>query len=96
MTVLMNGIYWAPEHARLMTTADLRKLLRKQGRQHSPYMPHRLLAIGDISCDLGVSREQEREEVCCSSDLFPKVDYLKRFTTSVLCSHFKGMVIIFI
>ncbi|XP_065176515.1 alpha-aminoadipic semialdehyde synthase, mitochondrial-like [Sycon ciliatum] len=59
MSVLMNGIYWTPAHARLLTKQNIYPLLQKRGPVHHGLggMPSRLLAIGDISCDLGGSIE---------------------------------------
>jgi alpha-aminoadipic semialdehyde synthase len=45
LTVLVNGIYWAPKYPRFVTKAHIRKLF------DGPSRP-RLRVIGDISCDI--------------------------------------------
>jgi len=50
LTLLINGIYWAPRYPRLVTRAALRGLFAAGG---SP----RLRVIGDISCDVEGSIE---------------------------------------
>ncbi|KAJ2784663.1 hypothetical protein H4R18_000954 [Coemansia javaensis] len=50
-TMLVNGIYWEPKYPRLMTTADLAAIQRR------PDLKSRMLAIADISCDIGGSLE---------------------------------------
>ena len=61
-TVIVNGIYWQPKQPRLLTTADAKTVLRKTAPTDPeaeipgvPRLPHRLLAICDISADLHVS-----------------------------------------
>ncbi|XP_065178945.1 alpha-aminoadipic semialdehyde synthase, mitochondrial-like isoform X2 [Sycon ciliatum] len=63
-TVIVNGIYWQPKQPRLLTTADAKTVLRKTAPTDPeaeipgvPRLPHRLLAICDISADLHGSIE---------------------------------------
>ncbi|CAG0879956.1 unnamed protein product [Cyprideis torosa] len=62
-SVIVNGIYWAPQHPRLLTIPDAKTLLRPAYTPWlpcspgSPNLPHRLLAICDISADPGGSIE---------------------------------------
>lgn len=66
-SVVVNGIYWAVGAPRLITIPDAKTLLRPQ---HTPWLahvvgcpqlPHRLLAICDISADPGGSIEFMKE-----------------------------------
>ncbi|KAJ1950495.1 hypothetical protein FBU59_000650 [Linderina macrospora] len=50
-TMLVNGIYWESKYPRLMTTQDLARI------QSQREMRNRMLAIADISCDIGGSLE---------------------------------------
>jgi alanine dehydrogenase len=45
LSVLINGIYWAPQYPKLADAGQLQKLF--SGEQ-----PPRLVAVGDISCDV--------------------------------------------
>jgi alpha-aminoadipic semialdehyde synthase len=64
-SVIINGIYWAPDSPKLITIPDAKVLLRSshghlpwvQTSLGSPPLPHRLLAICDISADPGGSIE---------------------------------------
>lgn len=62
-SVIVNGIYWAVGSPKLMTIPDAKNLLRPANTPwlpHSkgaPALPHRLLAICDISADPGGSIE---------------------------------------
>uniref|UniRef100_T1IMQ8 Uncharacterized protein n=1 Tax=Strigamia maritima TaxID=126957 RepID=T1IMQ8_STRMM len=62
-SVIVNGIYWAPNSPRLITIPDAKYLLRPAStpwlpiNMGSPPLPHRLLAICDISADPGGSIE---------------------------------------
>ncbi|KAJ0029303.1 hypothetical protein NQD34_004300 [Periophthalmus magnuspinnatus] len=61
-TCLINGIYWDPHTPRLLRRLDAQKLRRppKNSTVHnegSPALPHKLLAICDISADTGGSIE---------------------------------------
>uniref|UniRef100_A0A646QGR2 Alpha-aminoadipic semialdehyde synthase n=1 Tax=Hemiscolopendra marginata TaxID=943146 RepID=A0A646QGR2_9MYRI len=62
-SVIINGIYWAPNSPRLVTIPDAKYLLRPASTPWlptnvgSPPLPHRLLAICDISADPGGSIE---------------------------------------
>ncbi|XP_027057225.1 alpha-aminoadipic semialdehyde synthase, mitochondrial-like isoform X1 [Pocillopora damicornis] len=55
MSVLVNGTYWAPSVPRLLTYDDARNILKTMQRSSAydgcPSLPHRLLAICDISAD---------------------------------------------
>lgn len=61
MSVLVNGTYWAPNVPRLLTYDDARNLLKTMSRSSAyegcPSLPHRLLAICDISADCDGSLE---------------------------------------
>ncbi|KAJ2773295.1 hypothetical protein IWQ57_001365 [Coemansia nantahalensis] len=50
-TMLVNGIYWEPKYPRLLTTADLAAIQRRRD------LKTRMLAVADISCDIGGSLE---------------------------------------
>ncbi|KAJ1847055.1 hypothetical protein IWW55_000075 [Coemansia sp. RSA 2706] len=50
-TMLINGIYWESRFPRLMTTKDLADIQRRRD------LRSRMLAIADISCDIGGSLE---------------------------------------
>ncbi|XP_044211532.1 alpha-aminoadipic semialdehyde synthase, mitochondrial [Thunnus albacares] len=58
---LINGIYWDPHTPRLLRRLDAQKLIRPKtsstAREGSPQLPHKLLAICDISADAGGSIE---------------------------------------
>ncbi|XP_029288905.1 LOW QUALITY PROTEIN: alpha-aminoadipic semialdehyde synthase, mitochondrial [Cottoperca gobio] len=59
-TCLINGIYWDPHTPRLLRRIDAQKLMRPlksslAATEGSPRLPHRLLAICDISADTGGS-----------------------------------------
>lgn len=62
-SVIVNGIYWAPNSPKLLTIPDAKRLLQPQYTPWlpisvgSPALPHRLLAICDISADPGGSIE---------------------------------------
>lgn len=62
-SVIVNGIYWSPDTPRLLTIPDAKALLTPQQSpwiteaKGSPRLPHRLLAICDISADPGGSIE---------------------------------------
>ncbi|XP_042563399.1 alpha-aminoadipic semialdehyde synthase, mitochondrial isoform X2 [Clupea harengus] len=61
-TCLINGIYWDPQTPRLLRRLDAQKLIRPIKRtvaavDGSPQLPHKLLAICDISADTGGSIE---------------------------------------
>ena len=57
--VIINGVYWAPKNPRLLTYEDALMLLEPKTELDTfsgcPDLPHTLLAICDISADLGVS-----------------------------------------
>uniref|UniRef100_A0A8C2XFK3 Aminoadipate-semialdehyde synthase n=1 Tax=Cyclopterus lumpus TaxID=8103 RepID=A0A8C2XFK3_CYCLU len=58
-TCLINGIYWDPQTPRLLRRLDAQKLMRPKtspsATEGSPGLPHKLLAICDISADTGGS-----------------------------------------
>ncbi|KAK7916526.1 hypothetical protein WMY93_012287 [Mugilogobius chulae] len=59
---LINGIYWDPHTPRLLRRLDAQKLIRPPKNspvrnEGSPALPHKLLAICDISADTGGSIE---------------------------------------
>ncbi|KAM9351728.1 alpha-aminoadipic semialdehyde synthase, mitochondrial [Symphorus nematophorus] len=61
-TCLINGIYWDPHTPRLLRRLDAQKLMRPPkvsgaANEGSPELPHKLLAICDISADTGGSIE---------------------------------------
>ncbi|XP_076863437.1 alpha-aminoadipic semialdehyde synthase, mitochondrial isoform X2 [Brachyhypopomus gauderio] len=61
-TCLINGIYWDPQTPRLLRRLDAQKLMRASKNSVSategwPALPHKLLAICDISADTGGSIE---------------------------------------
>uniref|UniRef100_H2UYE1 Aminoadipate-semialdehyde synthase n=1 Tax=Takifugu rubripes TaxID=31033 RepID=H2UYE1_TAKRU len=61
-TCLINGIYWDRHTPRLLRRLDAQKLIRPPNvspasTEGSPVLPHRLLAICDISADTGGSIE---------------------------------------
>ncbi|KAJ2716097.1 hypothetical protein H4R19_000832, partial [Coemansia spiralis] len=50
-TMLVNGIYWEPKYPRLLTTEDLAAIQLRRD------LKTRMLAVADISCDIGGSLE---------------------------------------
>ncbi|XP_050421046.1 alpha-aminoadipic semialdehyde synthase, mitochondrial [Adelges cooleyi] len=62
-SVIINGIYWAPDSSKLLTVPDAKKLLTPSQlpwipvSEGAPGLPHRLLGICDISADPGGSIE---------------------------------------
>lgn len=61
-TCLINGIYWDPHTPRLLRRLDAQRLMRPpksspDATEGSPMLPHKLLAICDISADTGGSIE---------------------------------------
>ncbi|XP_061178911.1 alpha-aminoadipic semialdehyde synthase, mitochondrial-like isoform X2 [Saccostrea echinata] len=66
-SVIINGIYWAPNAPRLITIPDAKTLLKPTpapwlpSSPGCPQLPHRLLAICDISADPGGSIEFVKE-----------------------------------
>ncbi|XP_060893053.1 alpha-aminoadipic semialdehyde synthase, mitochondrial [Labrus mixtus] len=61
-TCLINGIYWDPHTPRLLRRTDAQRLMRPPkvppaATEGSPVLPHKLLAICDISADTGGSIE---------------------------------------
>ncbi|XP_048404954.1 alpha-aminoadipic semialdehyde synthase, mitochondrial isoform X2 [Stegostoma tigrinum] len=71
-TCLVNGIYWDPDTPRLLTRLDASNLLASAkdfdpASDGCPELPHRFLAICDISADTGGSIEFMTE--CTSIDM---------------------------
>ena len=64
---IINGIYWAPRSPLLISNADAKALLQStdvqgtRSKPSCPTLPHRLVAICDISSDPGGSFEFMRE-----------------------------------
>ncbi|XP_066525161.1 alpha-aminoadipic semialdehyde synthase, mitochondrial isoform X2 [Hoplias malabaricus] len=61
-TCLINGIYWDPHTPRLLRRMDAQKLMKPSKLLHrategGPELPHKFLAICDISADTGGSIE---------------------------------------
>uniref|UniRef100_A0A4W6DQN8 Aminoadipate-semialdehyde synthase n=1 Tax=Lates calcarifer TaxID=8187 RepID=A0A4W6DQN8_LATCA len=60
-TCLINGIYWDPHTPRLLRRLDAQKLMKPSktlpAAEGLPHLPHKLLAICDISADTGGSIE---------------------------------------
>lgn len=62
-SALINGIYWAPGHPRLLSIPDAKNLIRPYDAPWipesagCPHLPHRMLAISDITADPGGSIE---------------------------------------
>uniref|UniRef100_A0A8C7WFE9 Aminoadipate-semialdehyde synthase n=1 Tax=Oncorhynchus mykiss TaxID=8022 RepID=A0A8C7WFE9_ONCMY len=70
-TCLINGIYWDPQTPRLLRRLDAQRLLTHvkpsaAATEGWPELPHKLLAICDISADMGGSIEFMTE--CTSID----------------------------
>ncbi|XP_019634663.1 PREDICTED: alpha-aminoadipic semialdehyde synthase, mitochondrial-like isoform X2 [Branchiostoma belcheri] len=65
VSCLVNGMYWPPTAPRLLTNADLQGLLGNNATDNGgpgevlgcPRLPHRLIAVSDISADEGGSLE---------------------------------------
>ncbi|XP_053320149.1 alpha-aminoadipic semialdehyde synthase, mitochondrial [Spea bombifrons] len=71
-TCLINGIYWDPHTPRLLNRQDAQRLLApvkstSAAIEGCPKLPHKLLAIGDISADTGGSIEFMTE--CTTIDM---------------------------
>lgn len=76
-SVIINGIYWVEPMPRLILTKDLKNLLKPAqpalpSAPGCPTLPHRLLAISDISCDIGGSIEFATE---CTTMDHPFIHY---------------------
>uniref|UniRef100_A0A914EBA5 Saccharopine dehydrogenase (NAD(+), L-glutamate-forming) n=1 Tax=Acrobeloides nanus TaxID=290746 RepID=A0A914EBA5_9BILA len=61
-SVIVNGIFWEPSTPRLITIPDSKVLLQPHGNKKldvpgCPSLPHRMIAICDISADPGGSME---------------------------------------
>ncbi len=63
MSVIINGVLWNYDHPRTLTTEDLCSLISQgpkvagKGSSGVPPLPHRLLAVCDITADPGGSIE---------------------------------------
>lgn len=70
--VIINGIYWGPQNPRLLTNADIQSLLKRTSVPDKyggcPELPHRLIALCDITADLGGSLEFMNE---CTTIEYP-------------------------
>ena len=66
-SVIVNGIYFAPNAPRLISLPDAKNLLQPQktpwlpSTAGCPHLPHRLIALCDISADPGGSIEFMQE-----------------------------------
>ncbi|KAI6221387.1 Alanine dehydrogenase PNT and Saccharopine dehydrogenase domain containing protein [Aphelenchoides fujianensis] len=83
-SVIVNGVYWGPNTPRLLTVGDAKQLFAQgaDGRLDSPgcpRLPHRLLAIADISADPHGSIEFMTE---CTTIDKPFVMYDAHFNSS--------------
>ena len=57
-SVIVNGIYWAPDSPRLITKEDAKALFARSEANSTQFgIPQRLIGICDISCDVGGSME---------------------------------------
>uniref|UniRef100_A0A8R1UD23 Saccharopine dehydrogenase (NAD(+), L-glutamate-forming) n=1 Tax=Pristionchus pacificus TaxID=54126 RepID=A0A8R1UD23_PRIPA len=60
-SVIVNGVYWGVNTPRLITIPDAKNLLTPRGNRYEvpgcPTLPHRLIALCDISADPGGSVE---------------------------------------
>ncbi|KAF0287862.1 Alpha-aminoadipic semialdehyde synthase, mitochondrial [Amphibalanus amphitrite] len=67
VSCLVNGIYWDPNSPKLLTLPDAKRLLQPVNQpwlpqtEGSPRLPHRMIAICDISADPGGSLEMMTE-----------------------------------
>jgi len=83
--VIINGVYWAPKNPRLLTYEDVLMLLEPKAGLDAfsgcPDLPHTLLAICDISADLGGSIEFMNE---CTTIEYPfALHDIKKGTTQL-------------
>lgn len=74
--MIINGIYWAVDSPKLLTIPDAKYLLRPANTPWlpisvgAPALPHRMLAICDISADPGGSIEYVHRSIMCDCALF--------------------------
>ena len=60
-TCLVNGLYWEAPAPRVLSDEDAVKMFGKGSQAENnigrgiPQIPHKMLAIADITCDIGVS-----------------------------------------
>ncbi|CAI5448094.1 unnamed protein product [Caenorhabditis angaria] len=81
-SVIINGVYWDAQSPRLITIPDAKNLLTPVQRYDTPgcpTLPHRLVALCDISADPGGSVEFMRE---CTTIDKPFTIYDADFNTS--------------
>ncbi|CAF3408833.1 unnamed protein product [Rotaria sp. Silwood1] len=96
-TCLINGIYWEPSQPKLLRIADGNKLVtpppewtQSDPRSGCPSLPHRLLAIGDITADKGGSIELVQDTTTIDH---PFLLYNPKTDTSVESFHGPGILI---
>ncbi|XP_045892599.1 alpha-aminoadipic semialdehyde synthase, mitochondrial isoform X1 [Micropterus dolomieu] len=92
-TCLINGIYWDPHTPRLLRRLDAQKLIRppkitRPATEGSPVLPHKLLAICDISADTGGSIEFMNEcttidKPFCMYDADQHIDHDRRRSSDI-------------
>ncbi|KAG2459880.1 alpha-aminoadipic semialdehyde synthase, mitochondrial [Polypterus senegalus] len=96
-TCLVNGIYWDPYTPRLLNRRDAQRLLNpvipsEKSTEGCPELPHRFLAICDISADTGGSIEFMTEcttidKPFCMYDADQHIDHDRMEGTGILmCS----------
>ena len=60
-TCLVNGLYWEAPAPRVLSDEDAVRMFGKGSQAKNnimrgiPQIPHKMLAIADITCDIGVS-----------------------------------------
>ncbi|XP_057185055.1 alpha-aminoadipic semialdehyde synthase, mitochondrial isoform X1 [Triplophysa rosa] len=90
-TCLINGIYWDPHTPRLLRRLDAQRLIRQNTSASAspdhgcPALPHKLLAICDISADTGGSIEfmtecTTIEKPFCMYDADQHIDHDRLFS----------------
>lgn len=57
LSCIINGVLWSYSHPRTVTTSDIKKLVTKKDPAAKDSLPHRLVAICDITADPGGSIE---------------------------------------
>ena len=57
VSCIINGVLWSYSHPRTMTTSDIQRLVTKEDPAAKDSLPHRLVAICDITADSGGSIE---------------------------------------
>lgn len=62
-TCLINGMYWEAPAPRVLSEEDAVKMFGRGSQAKNnimrgiPQIPHKMLAIADITCDIGVSTD---------------------------------------